>query len=55
MDMDDYIALHASTYITILVHISTMLQQYLHNADKTTHTCMEQWCVAILCSYRDNS
>jgi hypothetical protein len=39
---------HASTYITELVHIGAILQKYPHKIDKAVHTCLEQWCVAVL-------
>ena len=41
-------AFYASTYITVLVHIGTMLQKYPHKINKAVHTCPEQWCVAVL-------
>ena len=45
-------AFHASTYVTVLVHISTILQKYPHKINKAKHTCPEQWCVALLNNHK---
>ena len=45
-------AFHASTYVTVLVHIGTILQKYPHKINKAIHTRPEQWCVAVLNNHR---